>query len=175
MRKGKKQRDGADDTDGGDFAFADEAGTLSFPGAESEDEMADEGDGRKVCARTFDSEKKSRVSCGAVGAQGKSKNKGGFEAMGLSPPVYKSVLRKGYRIPTPIQRKAIPPIMAGRDVVAMARTGSGKTAAFLLPLLERLGVHSSTVGVRALVLSPTRELAVQTHSFGLELSHRCAR
>ncbi|EOD14476.1 hypothetical protein EMIHUDRAFT_53686, partial [Emiliania huxleyi CCMP1516] len=94
-----------------------------------------------------------------------------FGALGLSQGVYKSVLRKGYRVPTPIQRKAIPPILAGQDVVAMARTGSGKTAAFLLPMFERLKGHSTTVGVRATVLSPTRELALQTHRFCVELSH----
>ena len=91
--------------------------------------------------------------------------------MGLSPFVYRSIMRKGYRVPTPIQRKAIPAILSGRDVVAMARTGSGKTAAFLIPMLEKLGSHSTTVGVRGLVLAPTRELAVQTHKFCLELSH----
>ena len=99
------------------------------------------------------------------------KKSGGFGALGLSQGVYKSVLRKGYRVPTPIQRKAIPPILAGQDVVAMARTGSGKTAAFLLPMFERLKGHSTTVGVRATVLSPTRELALQTHRFCVELSH----
>jgi ATP-dependent RNA helicase DDX54/DBP10 len=96
---------------------------------------------------------------------------GGFQSMGLSPAVYKSIMRKGYKVPTPIQRKAIPAILSGQDVVAMARTGSGKTAAFLLPLFERLKAHSYTVGVRAVILSPTRELAVQTHKFCLELSH----
>ena len=58
-----------------------------------------------------------------------------------------------------------------RTGVAMARTGSGKTAAFLLPLFEKLKQHSGTVGVRACVLSPTRELALQTHKFCKELSH----
>ena len=102
----------------------------------------------------------------------KSRGKtGGFQSMGLSSEVYKSVMRKGYRIPTPIQRRAIPVLMSGQDVAAMARTGSGKTAAFLIPMLERLQSHSAMVGVRALVLSPTRELALQTHKFCVELSH----
>ena len=87
---------------------------------------------------------------GADGDDGPRKPKGkgktgGFQSMGLSPYIYRSVMRKGYRVPTPIQRKAIPPILAGRDVVAMARTGSGKTAAFLIPLIEKLGAHASVV------------------------------
>ena len=101
----------------------------------------------------------------------KKPKSGGFQSMGLSPSVYKSVMRKGYKVPTPIQRKAIPVIMQGKDVVAMARTGSGKTAAFLLPLFEKLKAHSYTVGVRGVILSPTRELAIQTHKFCVELSH----
>jgi ATP-dependent RNA helicase DDX54/DBP10 len=76
--------------------------------------------------------------------------------------VLKSITRKGYKLPTPIQRKAIPPILEGRDVVGMARTGSGKTAAFVLPLIEKLKVHSAQVGARGLILSPSRELALQT-------------
>ena len=77
----------------------------------------------------------------ASGADGsskkKGKKKGGFAAMGLSTAIYRSVMRKGYRMPTPIQRRAIPHILAGEDVVAMARTGSGKTASFLLPAVVR--------------------------------------
>jgi ATP-dependent RNA helicase DDX54/DBP10 len=99
----------------------------------------------------------------------KKKKSGGFQSMGLSHAVLKGVLRKGYKVPTPIQRKCIPLVMDGRDVVAMARTGSGKTAAFLLPLFERLKTHSSKVGARGLVLSPTRELALQTMKFTKEL------
>jgi ATP-dependent RNA helicase DDX54/DBP10 len=99
----------------------------------------------------------------------KKAKSGGFESLGLSPPVFRGVKRKGYRIPTPIQRKTMPLIMAGLDVVAMARTGSGKTAAFLVPMLEKLREHSASGGVRALILSPTRELALQTFKFSKEL------
>eukprot|EP01018_Ginkgo_biloba_P000650 Gb_13284 [translate_table: standard] len=99
----------------------------------------------------------------------KKAKSGGFESLGLSYPVFRGVKRKGYRIPTPIQRKTMPLIMAGCDVVAMARTGSGKTAAFLIPMLEKLKEHTPNVGVRALILSPTRELALQTFKFCKEL------
>lgn len=101
--------------------------------------------------------------------QKKKAKSGGFESLGLSPPIFRAVKRKGYRVPTPIQRKTMPLVMSGLDVVAMARTGSGKTAAFLIPLLEKLKGHSPGAGVRALVLSPTRELALQTYKFCKEL------
>lgn len=65
-------------------------------------------------------------------------------------------------MPTPIQRKTIPLIMDKRDVVGMARTGSGKTAAFVIPMIEKLKAHSAKYGARALILSPSRELAIQT-------------
>ncbi|CAK7346865.1 unnamed protein product [Dovyalis caffra] len=87
----------------------------------------------------------------------------------LRPNVYRGIKRKGYRVPTPIQRKTMPLILAGIDVVAMARTGSGKTAAFLLPMLEKLKQHLPQSGVRALILSPTRDLALQTLKFTKEL------
>ncbi|KAG3278959.1 DEAD-box helicase 54 [Ictidomys tridecemlineatus] len=78
-------------------------------------------------------------------------------------------MKKGYKVPTPIQRKTIPVILDGKDVVAMARTGSGKTACFLLPMFERLKARSAQTGARALILSPTRELALQTMKFTKEL------
>lgn len=90
--------------------------------------------------------------------------------MGLSFPVYNGIMKRGYKIPTPIQRKTIPIILEGRDVVAMAKTGSGKTACFLIPLFEKLKIHRPDSGVRALILSPTRELAIQTFKFIKELS-----
>lgn len=96
-------------------------------------------------------------------AQGKLKAKGNFATFGFNKYVLSNINKKGYKQPTPIQRKTIPLILQGRDVVGMARTGSGKTAAFLLPLIEQLKTHSAKIGIRAIVLSPSRELALQTH------------
>jgi len=108
----------------------------------------------------------------------KKKKSGGFQSMGLSSEVLRGVLTKGYRVPTPIQRRTIPLILEGKDVVAMARTGSGKTAAFLVPLLQKLVSKSVKIGpqikgARGLILSPTRELALQTLSFTKELGRFC--
>lgn len=91
-----------------------------------------------------------------------AKKSGGFQAMGLSRHVLKAIARKGFSVPTPIQRKTIPLLLDGLDVVGMARTGSGKTAAFIIPMIERLKAHSAKVGARAIILSPSRELALQT-------------
>ncbi|XP_063701524.1 ATP-dependent RNA helicase DDX54 [Culicoides brevitarsis] len=102
------------------------------------------------------------------GKKDKSKKSGGFQSFGLSPPVLKGILKRGYKVPTPIQRRTIPLILEGRDVVAMAKTGSGKTACFLIPLFEKLKKRE-VKGARALILSPTRELAIQTYKFVKEL------
>src|SRR5947199_15178 len=86
--------------------------------------------------------------------------KGAFDQLGLDPVLVRAVYGLGYEAPTPIQKEAIPPILAGRDVIGTAQTGSGKTAAFLLPILQRL-MKQSPGRTRALILSPTRELAAQ--------------
>ena len=99
----------------------------------------------------------------ASNLKGKTVKKGGgFQAMGLNAGLLKAITRKGFSIPTPIQRKAIPLVLDGQDVVGMARTGSGKTAAFVIPMIEKLKTHSVKVGARGIVLSPSRELALQT-------------
>jgi len=85
-----------------------------------------------------------------------------FEHLALGKPILRAIKREGYEAPTPIQKSAIPEMLEGRDVLATAQTGTGKTAAFALPILERL--HKSldkTRRVRVLVLTPTRELALQ--------------
>jgi ATP-dependent RNA helicase RhlE len=86
-----------------------------------------------------------------------------FTTLGLSDPILKAVTAKGYDTPSPIQAQAIPVVIKGRDVMAAAQTGTGKTAGFTLPLLEILskGQPAKSNQVRALVLTPTRELAAQ--------------
>uniref|UniRef100_A0A8C3VFK4 ATP-dependent RNA helicase DDX54 n=1 Tax=Catharus ustulatus TaxID=91951 RepID=A0A8C3VFK4_CATUS len=125
----------------------------AFPTAEEEDDGADAELDTQAMVRAQNQKKKKS---------------GGFQSMGLSYPVFKGIMKKGYKVPTPIQRKTIPAILRGRDVVAMARTGSGKTACFLIPMFERLKAPSQA-GARALILSPTRELALQTLKFTKEL------
>ena len=94
---------------------------------------------------------------------GKSVKKGGgFQAMGLNAALLKAIAQKGFKIPTPIQRKAVPLMLQGEDVVGMARTGSGKTAAFVIPMIQKLKTHSAKVGARGIIMSPSRELALQT-------------
>ncbi|MCD8451184.1 DEAD/DEAH box helicase [Tenacibaculum dicentrarchi] len=88
-----------------------------------------------------------------------------FKSLGLSDALLKAIEEKGYDTPSPIQAKAIPPILEGKDVLASAQTGTGKTAGFTLPVLQRLAdsKHPKYRPVRALVLTPTRELAAQVH------------
>ncbi|XP_071451476.1 ATP-dependent RNA helicase DDX54 [Hetaerina americana] len=125
---------------------------VSVEGFDDNEDESKSGDGTEVYVK-----KKTSKKCG------------GFQGMGLSFPVLKGIQKRGYKIPTPIQRKTIPLVLDGRDVVAMARTGSGKTACFLIPLFEKLKARSAKTGARALILSPTRELAIQTNRFIKEL------
>ena len=85
-----------------------------------------------------------------------------FNALGLQPDLLRAVARQGYTEPTPVQREAIPLVLEGRDLLAGAQTGTGKTAAFVLPILQRLAARPvSHRGIRVLILTPTRELAIQ--------------
>ncbi len=84
-----------------------------------------------------------------------------FENLQIINPILDAVRAKGYNQPTPIQEKAIPAILSGRDVVACAQTGTGKTASFSIPMLQRLSEARKSRGVRGLILTPTRELAIQ--------------
>jgi len=104
-----------------------------------------------------------------------------FDSLGLHADLLRAVSEQGYTVPTPIQGKAIPLILSGKDVMAGAQTGTGKTAGFTLPLLQRLSVQSNSKGrrpIRALILTPTRELAAQVGAsvatYGRHLSLRSA-
>ena len=86
-----------------------------------------------------------------------------FTELGLAEPILRAIAEQGYATPTPIQQQAIPVVLNGRDLMAAAQTGTGKTAGFTLPMLQRLqnGKRVNSNSVRALVLTPTRELAAQ--------------
>src|SRR5262245_38668104 len=100
-----------------------------------------------------------------------------FAALGLRPELVRAVRDEGYEAPTPIQQETIPLVLAGRDVVGSAQTGTGKTAAFLLPILDRLA-EGDGEQLRALVLVPTRELAEQVleraRAYGAHLNLKAA-
>ena len=101
-----------------------------------------------------------------------------FDQLGLSEKVLAAVAEMGYEKPSPVQRGAIPAVLEGRDVMAAAQTGTGKTAAFLLPTLDRLGHAAKGQGVLMLVVTPTRELAQQIEACARvickQTGHRCA-
>ena len=104
-----------------------------------------------------------------------------FNDLGLAAPLLKALEEEGYQTPTPIQTQAIPSLLAGRDLLGIAQTGTGKTAAFALPILHRLMADRKPAprrGTRVLVLSPTRELASQIaesfETYGRHLNIRVA-
>ena len=106
-----------------------------------------------------------------------------FEQMNLIRPILRAIREVGYTEPTPIQEKTVPPVLRGRDVLGCAQTGTGKTAAFALPILQRVARaedfdENGDRPIRALILTPTRELALQIHEnftqYGKYLPLRCA-
>mmetsp|Transcript_18501 Transcript_18501/g.44534 ORF Transcript_18501/g.44534 Transcript_18501/m.44534 type:complete len:1036 (-) Transcript_18501:134-3241(-) len=130
---------------------------------------------------TSENPPKKKSSSGGGGGSGS----GGFQSLNLSPPIFAGIKKLGYRTPTPVQRKSLPILLTGSDACVMARTGSGKTAAFLTPVLERLvavrgenssstaGSGSSSKSAFAVILSPTRELSLQTLKVLRNLGHYC--
>ena len=94
-----------------------------------------------------------------------------FEKFKLDEKILAGVVAAGYKKPTPIQAQSIPPIMEGRDIMGIAQTGTGKTAAFVLPILQRL-VQGKRGPIRALIIAPTRELSEQTHEAIVQLGQK---
>src|SRR5215469_13790789 len=103
--------------------------------------------------------------------EGNDRGASGFAGLALAPELCRALSGLGYEEPTPVQRAAIPPLLAGRDLVGQAATGTGKTAAFALPVLQRIFGEGGRAEPLALVLVPTRELAMQVaeamHRYGL--------
>ena len=93
-----------------------------------------------------------------------------FSELSLSPAIHTNLGRNGFVEPTPVQAQAIPPALAGSDVVATAQTGTGKTLAFVLPILQTLSTKPVTRNIEALILSPTRELAIQIQEVFAKMS-----
>lgn len=84
-----------------------------------------------------------------------------FENLKLIEPILKALQEEGYSTPTPIQEKSIPILLQGKDLLGCAQTGTGKTAAFSIPILQKLYKTDNRKGIKALILTPTRELAIQ--------------
>src|ERR1700757_2700422 len=93
-----------------------------------------------------------------------------FSQLGLAPAQVRTCESLGYTEPTPIQRQAIPIALSGRDLIGCAETGTGKTAAFLLPIIQKISNKSALRHLRVLVLAPTRELALQIQKNYVELN-----
>lgn len=123
---------------------------------EDHSDFSDDGDSAFIDAAQQASNRKAKSKNG-IKSGGTA-----FQSMGLLPSLSKAISHKGFKIPTPIQRKTIPLILEKRDVVGMARTGSGKTAAFVIPMIQHLKLHTAKTGARAVIMSPSRELALQT-------------
>ena len=105
-------------------------------------------------------EKKKEIESQQLEVSKGNDNENGFLEFGFNQSILNSLRNKGYKNPTPIQKAAIPELMLGRDLLGQAQTGTGKTAAFALPLIEKLA-DNKELNAKVLVMTPTRELATQ--------------
>ena len=159
---------------------AGEVGETSKSAEEAAREESDGGSGDsesdEESADSEDDEGDEEASTKKKQADDKREDSLSFEGLGLSEWVCKAVSAMGYRQPTPVQQKCIPAILAGHDVIGCAETGSGKTAAFALPILDHLS--KDPYGIFAVILTPTRELGAQISeqfvAFGAPIGLRTA-
>lgn len=168
-----------DEEDGGEdpLASSDEEGESSDE-EEDEDEGSDSEDDPEGSSGTDDSDaedegEKERKAAFFAEDSGSTEEHASFLTMNLSRPIHKSITSHGFTKPTPIQAATIPVALLGKDIVGNAVTGSGKTAAFIIPMLERLLYRergTKAAATRCLVLVPTRELAVQCCEAGTKLA-----
>lgn len=165
----------ADDDDEDPLATSDEE---SGAEVEEDEAMSDEEDEDAASSSGDESEEeteaqKERKAAYFDSEQGPAEAHTSFLSMNLSRPIIKSITTLGFTTPTPIQAATIPVALLGKDVVGNAVTGSGKTAAFIIPMLERLMYRDrgkKAAATRCLILAPTRELAVQCYEVGSKLA-----
>ena len=194
LEVGSSGDEGGNESDGSEFAGF-EAGDTDDPLASSdeeegdpeviqpsEDEEGDEGDseedeGPSDSSEEFDEDEtqveKDRKAAFFADDTGPSEQHDSFLSMNLSRPILKALTSLGFATPTPIQAATIPVALLGKDVVGNAVTGSGKTAAFIIPMIERLLYRErgkKAAATRCLILVPTRELGVQCYEVGKKLS-----
>ncbi|KAL6909075.1 hypothetical protein GGI43DRAFT_420547 [Trichoderma evansii] len=166
--KGSDEEDGDNDDDDDDDAASDNdsvATPVNHPDDMSDDGDDDEEDLEEKAKRDafFAPEEKDK--------SGKKVDASSFQVMSLSRPIMRGITAVGFSKPTPIQAKTIPIALMGKDLVGGAVTGSGKTAAFVLPILERLLYRPKKIPTtRVVILTPTRELAIQCHAVATKLA-----
>ncbi|KAI1114552.1 P-loop containing nucleoside triphosphate hydrolase protein [Nemania sp. NC0429] len=169
----QEQEGDDDDDDGGGVEEGDDAVSdndsvatpVDHPDDDMSDATADDEDPEEAAKRDafFAPEEKTPET--------KTKGKSSFQTMSLSRPILRGLNAVGFNTPTPIQAKTIPLALEGRDLVGGAVTGSGKTAAFVVPILERLLYRPNRIPTsRVVILAPTRELAIQCHSVATKLA-----
>jgi ATP-dependent RNA helicase DDX27 len=165
---GDENKDGDDEDESGDEVAAHVPHPMDLEAAGSDDESDNEDAAEKEKADAFFAPEEESVP-GKKKKGGKST--GSFQSMSLSRPILRGLASVGFTEPTPIQNKTIPIAMSGKDVVGGAVTGSGKTAAFLIPILERLLYRPKKIPTtRVAIFMPTRELAVQCFNVAKKLA-----
>ena len=162
-----EEDDGDEDEDASESEEDDEkeelkaAGKNGQAGDDDEDEDEEEVDTKEDLDNFYESQE-TNTTASAL----KSKT---FQELQLSRPILKSLQQLGFTVPTPVQASTIPIALLGKDIVASAQTGSGKTAAYLIPIIERLLYVKNSTSTKAIILTPTRELAIQVHDVGRKL------
>ncbi|KAJ2603861.1 nucleolar DEAD-box protein required for synthesis of 60S ribosomal subunit, partial [Coemansia sp. RSA 1804] len=174
--KGKKEEEGEEEGEGSAEDSADESSSGSSSSSSSGSSSDDDDDDGSSSASDSDAvdeqeEARRRAFFAAPDADAAGAAPDSFAAMNLSRPIMRGLTKLGFEQPTAIQARTIPVALLGKDVCGGAQTGSGKTAAFLVPILERLQHRPRTpAATRVVVLCPTRELAIQCHSVGTKLA-----
>jgi ATP-dependent RNA helicase DDX27 len=166
----EEKEDGEDNKDDDDEAEGSDNESVASPQPHPDD-LASSDDERDKDPESDAEERALKEAYFAPAEETPIENSKGFDKMDLSRPILKALSSMNFHNPTQIQSRTIPIALQGKDIVGSAVTGSGKTAAFIIPVLERLSYRSRAVQrTRVLILTPTRELAMQCFSVGSKLA-----